>query len=67
MKSLPNKDLLRVDEVAEYLGVSERTVRRWCGEGRLFFFQACPKCGIRIKRLSVLGMEKDAARSVATP
>lgn len=26
---LPNKDLFRVDEVADYFGVTERTIRLW--------------------------------------
>ncbi len=34
-------DLLDVEEVAEYLGVGQVTVYRWCREGRL----SCLKLG----------------------
>ena len=32
---LPKKDLLRVDEVAEYFNIDDRTVRRWVTHGIL--------------------------------
>lgn len=35
MVRLPNKHLLRVDEVALFFNVSDRTVRRWIQRGRL--------------------------------
>jgi len=35
MKYLPEKDLFRIDEVAEYFSVTERTVRSWINDGRL--------------------------------
>ena len=34
-RGLPNKELLVVDEVAEYFGVGKNTVWRWCREGRI--------------------------------
>ena len=35
MINLPNKTLLRVDEVAAYLSLSERTIRAWIKNGDL--------------------------------
>lgn len=35
MTKLPDKELLRPDEVAEYFSVSVQTVNRWCDEGKL--------------------------------
>jgi len=35
IKGLPNKELLRPDEVARYFSVTERTVRLWCEHGHL--------------------------------
>jgi len=35
MTDLPNKSLLRPDEVAKYLSVSVKTVYRWIDMGRI--------------------------------
>lgn len=35
MSELPNKSLLRPDEVAEYYSVSVKTVRGWIATGKL--------------------------------
>ena len=35
MTTLPNKELLRPDEVAVYFSVTVRTVRRWVQEGKI--------------------------------
>jgi excisionase family DNA binding protein len=35
MKELPNRPTLRVSEVAEYYGVSERTVYNWISKRKL--------------------------------
>ena len=35
MTELPNKALLRVDEVAEYFRVVEKTIRDWIDKGNL--------------------------------
>jgi excisionase family DNA binding protein len=52
MMELPRKELLRVDEVAEYFSVTERTVRLWIAHGHL---DCVRKVGIiRIPRISVL-------------
>ena len=51
-KGLPEKELLRPDEVAKYFSVSERTIQRWCVEERLKY---CKPNGIlRIFRVSVM-------------
>ena len=50
--TLPNKDLFRIDEVATYFSVTERTVRLWIDHGHLI---AAKKAGtIRILRKSIL-------------
>lgn len=52
MKELPQKALLRVDEVAAYFDVTDRTVRLWLEHG---FFEAKKIGGVvRIYRESVL-------------
>lgn len=35
MRTLPDKDLFRVDEVAEYLDVTQSTIYRWVQHGHL--------------------------------
>ena len=35
VRDLPDKDLLRPDEVAEYFRISVKTVRRWIKKGTL--------------------------------
>jgi len=35
MTDLPNRALLRVEEVAEYFRISEKTVYLWCEHGKL--------------------------------
>jgi excisionase family DNA binding protein len=52
MTTLPDKELLRVDEVATYFSVTDRTIRLWIEHGRL---EAIKKVGtVRITRESVL-------------
>jgi len=56
--------LYRVVEVAQFLGITERTARRWCGEGVLPAF----KLG-RSKRWYVYGRDLlalNGARSAAS-
>lgn len=49
---LPKKDLFRIDEVADYFSVTERTVRLWIDHGHL---KATEKTGaVRILRGSIL-------------
>ncbi len=53
MTTLPQKDLLRPDEVATYFRVSLRTVYRWIDEGKLKALKVGKKV-TRIKRDAVL-------------
>jgi len=55
---LPDKTLLRVDEVAGFFSVTERTVYRWCEEGALESTLINGKL-LRIIRSSVLKMVQD--------
>ena len=49
---LPEKALFRIDEVATYFSVTERTIRLWIDHGHL---KAVKKAGvIRILRESIL-------------
>ena len=56
-----NKDILSVEEVAEYLGVGVVTIYRWCREGRL----PCLKMGKfwRIRREALEDFLKRRERS----
>ena len=56
MSTLPQKELLRPDEVAAYFSVTVRTVRRWIGEGKL---KAVRVFGVtRIPRKEVVKAQK---------
>ena len=53
MKALPEKELLRVDEVADYFSVTNKTIYLWIENGHL----EAPKIAgsiIRVTRESVL-------------
>jgi len=50
--SLPEKDLFRVDEVADYFSVTERTIRLWIEHGHLKYKKIVGT--IRITRASIL-------------
>lgn len=54
IKFLPNKDLFRVDEVAEFLSVHIRTVQRWIDEGRIDDVIRLPGRGVRIARTTIM-------------
>ena len=54
---LPNRELLRVSTVAQYLDVSEKTVYLWCDIGKLRKVQLSEKC-IRVERESVVELMK---------
>lgn len=56
MSTLPNKELLRPDEVAAYFSVTVRTVRRWINEDKL---KAVKVFGVtRIARKEVMRVQK---------
>jgi excisionase family DNA binding protein len=54
MTTLPQKELLRPDEVARYFDVHKSTVYRWIDEGKL---QAV-KIGDKIIRIPLKSMKK---------
>jgi excisionase family DNA binding protein len=54
--TLPNRDLLRVDEVAEHLGVTKKTIYAWISVGILEAKKVNTR--IRIPRETVLKMPK---------
>ena len=56
MTILPEKELLRVDEVADYFSVTERTIRYWIKKGHLVVIKIVGS--IRITRESVLKMKQ---------
>lgn len=56
-KDLPNKSLLRIDEVACFFGVHQRTVMRWLDEGILEYIKPGGKT-LRIFRESVVQVMK---------
>jgi predicted site-specific integrase-resolvase len=51
--SLPNRELLKISEVATFFDVSERSVRLWVSHGHLHAVPT-PGGGVRIVRESVL-------------
>jgi excisionase family DNA binding protein len=53
MTDLPDKTLLRVDEVAAFFRVTERTIYLWCEHGHLAA-ERTPGKSIRITRESAL-------------
>ena len=61
-KDLPNKSLLRIDEVALFFGVHQRTVTRWLNEGTLEHVKPGGKT-IRIFRESVVKLIKKTKES----
>ena len=65
MLELPMKELLRVDEVANFFSVSERTIRLWAEHGHL---EAVKIVGsIRITRESALKCRFGAKPMVEDP
>jgi excisionase family DNA binding protein len=50
---LPDKELLRIDEVADFFSVTDRTIRLWLDHGHLEAERIAGKT-IRITRKSVL-------------
>ena len=57
MSTLPNKELLRPDEVAAYFSVTVRTVRRWIQEGRIKGKKVAGQ--LRIPRREAIRIQKD--------
>lgn len=59
MTTLPNKELLRPDEVAKYFSVHKTTIYRWINEGLLPSKKIGNK-SVRITRKSVLSFIRPA-------
>lgn len=59
MSTLPNKELLRPDEVAEYFSVSAKTIYRWIDEGKIAAVKIAGSL-TRIERKAVLKLKKPA-------
>jgi excisionase family DNA binding protein len=59
MGTLPEKELLRPDEVAEYLRLHRATVYRLCETGKLDSVRIGER-SIRIKRYSVIILQKES-------
>jgi excisionase family DNA binding protein len=57
MTTLPNKDLLRPDEVATYYSVSVRTIYTWIELGKLEAVKVAGKI-LRIKREEAINIQR---------
>ena len=55
---LPNRQLLRPDEIARYYSVSKSAVYRWIETGKLEAIKVAGKT-IRIPRESAIALKKD--------
>lgn len=58
MPKLPDKELLRPDEVAEYFSLSVKTIYRWIDEGKLDAIKIGEKT-LRIPHEAVKVLKKD--------
>ena len=61
MNNLPNKALLRPDEVADYFSVDVRTIYLWIEEGIIQNAIRVTKKTIRIPREEAIRIQKPAA------
>ena len=59
MTDLPNKDLLRPDEVAKYFSLSVRTIYGWIDTGKLK--------AVKIGPFQVLRITKEGLNEIITP
>lgn len=59
MSTLPNKELLRPDEVAVYFSVSVKTIYRWIDEGKLEAVKVAERI-TRIERKAALKLKRPA-------
>ena len=60
MITLPDKELLRPDEVASYLSLSVKTIYGWIAEGKLNAVKIGPSQSIRITREAVKNITQPA-------
>ena len=61
MKTLPDKPHLRVDEVADWFDVTDRTIYDWISKKNCFTVHRTPGNSIRITRESVMNYYKKYA------
>jgi excisionase family DNA binding protein len=61
MSTLPDKELLRVDEVAEYFSVSPKTIYLWIDHGHLIAEKFVGT--VRIPRKSVIKLRDKKKRA----
>jgi len=59
LSTLPNKELLRPDEVATYFSVSVKTIYRWIDEGKLEAVKVAERI-TRIERKAALKLKRPA-------
>ena len=60
MTALPDKELLRPDEVAKYLSISVKTIYGWIAEGKMEAVKIGPSRLLRIRRKEVLNFTPTA-------
>jgi excisionase family DNA binding protein len=60
MTALPDKELLRPDEVAKYLSLSVKTIYGWIAEGKLDAVKVGPFQVLRIPREGVINLIRPA-------
>lgn len=58
---LPKKVHFRIDEIAKYFDVEERTVYNWCATGKLKSFKVGGT--VRVKRIWIIDFEMKGYRS----
>ena len=54
--TLPKRDLLRPSEVADYFGMSVKTIYGWINEGKISVVRIGPSESIRITKEAVEGL-----------
>jgi excisionase family DNA binding protein len=58
MTTLPDKELLKIDDVATYYGVKPKTVRGWIATGKLLAVKVVS--GWRVRREDALSLQKES-------
>jgi len=53
MSDLPNKDLLRPDEVAKYFSLSVKTIYGWIDQGKIDAVRVGPSRVLRIRHENI--------------
>ncbi len=58
MNALPDRELLKIDDVAKYYDVKPKTVRGWIATGKLLAVKIVS--GWRIRRSDALALQKES-------